>query len=291
MIVDQFGNPLGWDFDKEDRHKAEIAAMSVTELKCEAPASIPDSLEIPNFLQQGQGSWPFCHSHMRTGCEETLTFLATEGTVLPQYSRKFGAITDMRMDGDDRRATGASIGGSMRAAVKYGAVDEALFPYYRQGEGYSNRIPQEILDQAVKSKIKTLVPNVRSFEQFDAAMVTGLVTSGIGIDWTSGWSNLRGVEFVENYPGGGFLGGHALFFFGWKTRGGERWHTLHNSHPGWGKGSTMRIHISPRVIDRICKTSRYGVIMASDMELQNYTPKPRDFSWLDKSKALDNAHV
>ena len=282
-VVDQFGNPLGWDFDKEERHAEAIAQMSVTELKCEAPASIPDSLEIPGFLQQGQGSWPFCHSHMRTGCEETLAWLVTRGT-LKQYSRKFGAITDMRMDGNDRQAAGASIGGSMRAAVKYGAVDEALFPYYKQGERYSNHIPSEIMEKAARSNIKTLVPSVRSYDQFDAAMVTGLVTSAIGIDWTSGWSNLRGVELLQNYPGGGFLGGHALFFFGWITRGGERWYWLHTSHPGWGAGETMRLACAPSVIAKICKTSRYGIYLASDMELDDEPVKPRGWDWLDTAQ-------
>lgn len=285
---DQFGNALGWAPELEDQHNAAIAAMSVPELRCSAPTSIPDDFDVPDFVQDNQGQWPFCHSHMRTGCSEALTWMATEGQILPQHSRKFAAITNMRMDGNDRAPNGASISGSMRAAVKYGEVAEKLFPYYTQGERYSNVIPQSILDAASKSRITTLVPNIRSFEEFDKAMVTGLVVAAFGISWTEGWSNLRGVEHIENYPGGRYLGEHALFIMGWKTRANARCYRIHNSHPQWGQRN--RVSVSPRIIDNICRTSRHGVILASDMKLQDVVLKPRDFSWLDKTLPY-NRHV
>lgn len=284
MILDQFGNPLGWEPDLEEQHSVAIAEMSVPELICEAPANIPDVIKMDWFTQQSQGQWPFCHAHMRTGCSEALAWMASGGTVF-QYSRKFAAITDMRMDGNDRRATGASIGGSMRGATKYGEVDEAVMPYYAGNEQYSNAIPQVVLDKATRSTVKTLVPNIRSYDDFDRAMVTGLVVAGIGIDWTTGWANLRGLESIDNYPGGSFLGGHALFFGPeWVTRSDGRHYALHNSHLGWG--TRMRLLLSPKIIDKICQTSRYGVILASDIDLKDGPVKPRGWDWIDTANFL-----
>ncbi len=282
IILDQFGNPLGWDPDKEDLHTAALAEFSVPALVCDAPVSIPDTLEIPGYRQDMQGAWPFCHAHMRTMCSEILTWMATKGE-LRHYSRKFAAITDMRQDGNDRRPAGASIGGSMRAALNYGECLETDFPYYVQGENYSNVIPAELLTRAAKTHIRTLVPGIRSFEDFDRAMVTGNVTCGFGIDWTTGWSGLRGVEYLTYMPGGNFLGGHALGFFGWRTRGGERHYAMYNSHPGWG--ADTRIFVAPAVIDKICRTTRYGLLLASDMNLAEPV-KPRGWDWIDSANFI-----
>lgn len=279
IVLDQFGNPLGWDPDKEAMHTEALAAMSVPALICEAPSSVPDTLDIPGYRQDMQGSWPFCHAHMRTMCSEVLTWMATRGE-WRQYSRKFAAITDMRQDGNDSRATGASIGGSMRAAAQYGECLETDFPYYKAGERYSNVIPAEILARAAKSRIRTLVPGIRSFDEFDRAMITGNVVCGFGIDWTSGWAGLRGTEYLTNMPGGSRLGGHALVFFGWRTRGGERYYGMYNSHPGWGVDT--RLFVAPAVIDRICRTTQYGLQLASDMNLAEPV-KPRGWDWIDSA--------
>lgn len=274
---DQFGNLLGWDPDKEELHTEALAQFSAPALVCEAPATIPETLDFPGYTQDMQGPWPFCHAHMRTMCGEVLTWLATKGE-RRQYSRKFAAITNMRQDGNDSRPAGASIGGSMRAAVNYGECLESDFPYYTANERYSNVIPQTVLAQAAKTRIKTLVQNVRSFDDFDRAMVTGNVVCAFGIDWTSGWAGLRGVEYLEKMPRGNFQGGHALVFFGWRTRGGQRYHAMYNSHPGWGIGT--KLFVAPSIIDQICRTTRYGLLLASDMDLGEPV-KPRGWDWVD----------
>lgn len=268
--------PLGWEPGNEEQHTDKMTAMIRAEMPCAAPSNVPAQMLVEWFIQQSQLSWPFCHSHMRTANEEYLYWIATKGKVT-QYSRAFAAITDLRMDGNDSRAAGASINGSMRGSNKFGNVLEDKFPYFVNGI-YTNQIPQSLLDEAKKHTIKTVIPNCRSYDQMDAALTTGLVGLALGFTWTTGWDSVRGVEFCDRIPNGQVRGGHALAGFGWVTRAGERWYALHNSHDGWGK--RMRCYLSPRVWDSLLKTSPYGACLVSDLELTDET-KPRDWEWLE----------
>ena len=267
--------PLGFDETHEEVQAGQLGEMLLAELPCSAPSDIPKDMPVDWFTQQSQGSWPFCHSHMRTACAEFLYWLATKGKVV-QYSRAFGAITNLRMDGNDSRPAGASISGSMRAANKYGEALEDLFPYFKNGI-YTNQIPASVSDNASKHRIEKVVPSCRSYDQMDAALTTGLFALALGFTWTTGWDAVRGQQFLDGIPGGRVRGGHALAGFGWLTRAGERWYCLHNSHDGWG--TNMRCYLSPKTWDNLLRNSPYGANLVSDIKITDETVS-RDWEWL-----------
>lgn len=270
---DPNGFGLGWRKDEEPKHENFVASVSVSvgDLPCAAAseADIPNDMIPDWFTQNNQGSWPFCHAHMRTGMEECLAWLETKGTVY-QFSRAFAAIMDMRMDGDDRYPEGASIGGSLKSAIRDGAAMEPLLPYFPTGK-YSNKVPETVKADALTRRIHSLIPNIRSYSALDKILTSGRGAVGFGMDWTTGWAAFRGVDQVAKMPGGRVLGGHALFFFGWKKIAGERWPFLHNSHAGWGVH--MRTAVAPRVIDYILQNSRYGAYGATNIVMNDPSDK------------------
>lgn len=265
---------LGWIPENEAQHESEVLGMSA-DLPCSASGDIPKELAVSWFTQQSQGSWPFCHAHMRTACLEYLYWVKMKGQIA-QYSRAFATITDLRMDGDDSRPNGASIGGSMQASQKWGEASEGDMPYFPNG--YSKFIPADVMADASKHRIQSLVPNCRSYDAMDTALTTGLVALAFGMDWTTGWDDLHGVQFLEDVPRGRSRGGHALAGFGWVTRGGERWYALHNSHDGWGVA--MKCYLSPRVWDTLLRESQFGACLVSDLKLEDQ-PLARPWDWLE----------
>lgn len=277
----------GWNPDLESQHDAEIAKVSTGfgVLNCAAPAAeaIPLNLEIDWFTQDDQGAWPFCHAHMRAGIEEVLYWLTTKGKV-KQASRLYDAITDMRMDGNDSSPEGASIGGSLRAAIKDGWCEETILPYpplYPQdgiGRHYSNKIPETATEDSKHRHIKSIVPGIRTYKDVDAALVSGRTAVGFGMNWLSGWGQIRGVGTVNSTPSGRNLGGHALFFFGWRTISGLRYPILHNSHNGWGIKRRAAIH--PHVVDDILAHSQFGAFAVTNIEIDDPIPQPQPWDWL-----------
>jgi hypothetical protein len=143
---------------------------------------------------------------------------------------------------------------------------------------YSNQISETVSEDAKKRHLKSIVPNIRSYDALDRALVSGRTAIGFGIDWNSGWAGLRGVDKCSTFPSGRFFGGHALMFFGWRTFGGERWPLMHNSHEGWGQ--KRRVAIAPRTVDWMLKNSRYGAVAATDVELNEPIPEARDWDWV-----------
>lgn len=281
---------LGWNAQAEVRHLTALASLRSRRM-CSAPTTdIPDILDVP-FLQELQGYWGFCHSHMRTFMSSTLDWLAT-GQWL-KFSRYRGAILDLRMDGNDSYPGGASIGGSVRSAIQDGEALESFMPYLPLQPGpsehvndidawcqrlYSNSIPQAADADAVHRHIKSAESNIRSYDDLDRLAVTGRYVFGIGMDWTTGCDALQDIEFCDTLPYGSVRGGHALAVFGWKTRAGERWHILHNSQTDrWGK--RRRIAMSPRWWDYVLGRSQYGAFGASDIATDDENPASRDLSF------------
>lgn len=278
-MIEQYNDiALGWDPDKEDQHLPQMSSIcaAIPSLSVMTAASeIPDNFDPDWFLQDLQAMWPFCHAHMRTGMEEALYFFAMKNYV--QFSRRFAAITDMRMDGNDSQPAGASIGGSLRSAIKDGNGPESQLPYFKDGERYSNVIPSSFQRT---SHIKSVVPGIQSYEDLDAAQTTGRAVVGFGMDWYSGFSNIGDAGTFDGNPFfGSYMGGHALFFLGWRKVGGDRWPLLHNSHPRWG-GARRRVALSPRTCNLILKNNRFGVYAATDIETTDKAPVSRSWDWL-----------
>lgn len=267
----------GWKPEFEDRH--DVTAIT-SDARCSASdAPIPEEYDIPSWVQDDQRARPFCHAHMRTGAEELLAFLATGDLI--SYSRYFAAITNMRMDGDDRFEEGASIKGSCLSAIKDGACLESLKPYLKDNERYSNRIDPEVVKNAKLHHIKSMTKSIRSYDEMDSLMITGRYVIAFGLDWTQELAAIRGVDVHDAAPGrSGILGGHAVLAFGWTTRKGSRYHKLHNSHDGFGV--KRRVAMSPKWWDVTLKNSRFGAFGLSDIALDDFTPVPRPLSFKKK---------
>lgn len=273
----------GWKQENESLHDLTVYRHSVI-CSVGSDVPVPDVLDLPDWMQDDQLSWPFCHAHMRTGISEILAGLAMNDGTFPKYSRYFAAITDMKMDGNDSRPEGASIGGSLKAAIRWGDAAEELMPYPDpERVRYSNRISDAVFANAAAHKIKSLSPLITSYDQMISMAKSQRYVFGIGIPWTTGLANLQGVSDNDGRAtSGGVLGGHALLSFGWKKIKGDLWPFLHNSHNGWG--IKRRVAMSPKWWDSILKNNYFGVWGVSDIELTDFTPKPRKYDF--KSKGI-----
>lgn len=282
-MADKLPN-LGWAPEHEPKHTHRLSDFTPIAM-CAAPATIPDIHEL-NWVQDEQGPTLFCHSHMSTGMLECLDLLAQgDGGKVRNFSRYFSAIMNMRQDGDDSQMAGASISGSILVATEIGSPLEDLMPwiwYDDQNHPYSNRIPAVALAGAMHHKLKSLIPNIRSYEEMDKWAVTGRAVMGFGMDWTTGMDSLRGVKFCSRTPPGSYRGGHALTSsLSWITRAGERWYALDNSHLGWGDGESRRCYMSPGWWDHELAVSRFGAQIATDIEVDDINPQPRELSFAE----------
>lgn len=264
---------FGWEPEQEPQHNKEVASLQAAAI-CSVPDVVPATFDFP-WQQRNQGRWPFCHAHMAGGMAEVLCLLSTKQQV--QFSRYFTAITDLRMDGDDSHAAGASISGSLRARIKYGDALDAKKPYLKDTDNYSNKISQDALADSTHHHITSLTSQIRSYDQWKALATTGRYVLGFGLDWTEGLANLRGMAtYAGSSLGGSVLGGHAVMSTPrWITVKGDLWFALDNSHLGWGKG--MRCFMPPKFWDRILGTSRFGGWASSDIALDDIAPKPIEF--------------
>lgn len=216
--------------------------------------------------------------------EEVLCLLGTKKQM--QFSRYYAAITDMRMDGDDSRPTGASISGSLRSAIKDGACLDVLQPYLADTDRYSNSIPALALADSKQHHVKSLTTQIRSYDQWKSLALTGRYVLGFGLDWTEGLASLRGVrQYANQSLGGSVLGGHAVASTPrWITVNGDKWFPLDNSHDGWGVD--MKCFMPPKWWDRILSTSRFGAWASSDIAIDDLAPQPIEFDFSEPDLLL-----
>lgn len=290
MVLENF---LGWAPDNEAQHSLALAALAPTAI-CSAPdpANIPDNLDLPDWQQQLQGYWPFCHAFMRTGAEEVLYWLAKRDWL--EFSHYRAAILNMRTDGNDSSPVGASISGAFRSAIADGAALEKfqlyppLYPPNNVQSSaqidawcssiYKNIVQPLATQDATNRHIKSVTPNIRSYDQLKQLMVTGRYVFGLGMDWTTGMDNIKGVDQYPSLPSGSVRGGHALFVFGWKKVNGDLWPIMHNSQSNlWGV--RRRCAFPPRWWDYVLSRGRYGAFGASDIAITDTNPQPRDLTF------------
>lgn len=260
---------LGWDEFLEAMHADELAKLHAP-LTVSAPASkdIPDTLDTSWFREEDQGPRNTCCGNANAGLGEYLHWVGTGGEVL-QFSRRWMYVrTKIRdfntgMGGSPEVDNGASISGGMLVAAHEGYALESLVPYWKPNERYSTAIPnaEAAAKDAATRKLRSVV-DLKSYDDVDRWLTSGAGGVLLGIDWTTGQLDFRS-PFMEFEPGGRSEGGHALWLGGWVTRGGERWPFMHNSHKFWGIRS--RAAINPRIIDKWCRTSRFGVKGGSDL--------------------------
>lgn len=254
---------LGWDESLEQQHAADLAKLHAP-LAVSAPAAgdIPDALDTSWFREEDQGAFNSCCGNANAGLGEYLHWIGTSGDV-QQFSRRWMYVRTKHRDGTPGVDNGASISGGMLVAAEEGYALESLVPYWKPGERYSPVIPNAVVAQrdAATRKLRSVV-DLRSYDELDRWLTSGAGGVLIGIDWTTGQSDFRS-PFMEFEPGGRSVGGHALWLGGWVTRGGERWPYMHNSHRGWG--IRCRAAINPKIVDKWCRTSRFGVKGGSDM--------------------------
>lgn len=273
---------FGWEPELEVQHFSAVTSLEAAAV-CQSAGTVPAKFDF-TWVQRGQRRRPFCHAHMSGGMAEVLCLLSTAKQV--QFSRYYSAITDMRMDGNDSRPAGASIGGSLRARIKFGDCLDRLKPYLSDNEQYSNKISDVCTDDATHHHIKSLTSQIRSYDQWKALAITGRYVLGFGLDWTEGLAALKGVGQYCNQPlGGQVLGGHAVMSTPrWITVNGDLWFPLDNSHDGWGM--QMKCYMPPKFWDRILSGSRFGAWASSDIALDDMAPQPIDFDFSEPDLLL-----
>lgn len=273
---------FGWEPKQEHQHNSAVASFQAKAV-CDVPSSVPDTFDFV-WKQRNQRRRPFCHAHMRGCVEEVLCLLATKQSL--QFSRYYAAITDLRMDGDDRHAAGASISGSLRSAIHDGACLDSIKPYIADDAQYSPNISDLAVADATHRHVKSLTSQIRSYDQWKALALTGRYVLGFGLDWTEGLAALRGIrQYAGSSLGGAILGGHAVASTPrWITVKGDKWFPIDNSHDGWGVD--MKCFMPPKWWDRILSTSRFGGWASSDIAIDDMAPQPIDFDFSEPDVLL-----
>lgn len=266
---------FGWWAEEESRRFAAVR-QSLRPLLVQAPRSdrVPAEF-VPEFLvNEDQGQTNTCCAHAKTTAGEVCHFIASRGRPT-QFSRRAAYWWIKQADGSSpREDQGATIGSAARVGRETGFCPESLVPWYPSGR-YEPGLPDEAGAKREAAKfVLGSVTELRNYAELDTFLSSGLGAVCFGIWWTSGIADLSGVEFCERDPGGQRLGGHAVCGAGWKTRGGERWPGLINSHRGWGN-ARQTVYFAPRVWDRWLSQSEFGAFGFSDMRV----PEVRPLDW------------
>jgi hypothetical protein len=162
-----------------------------------------------------------------------------ETGVVVNLSARFSYLTAKLIEGSSDSDNGAQIGSAGLASQKYGKCLEETFPYWRQGERYSQDIPEPAFRMGLAHQAGA-VHQPNSVDQM-LDMIGSLQAASIfGIFWYSSLAGYDGQQEVITRVGGGSGGGHALCCCGYKTIAGQRVPKIWNSHSRrWGRNGTM----------------------------------------------------
>lgn len=253
-------NGLGWRPELEERHRAEFAGM--VKPMFVGSATIPDDVDPSVIPCNDQGPFNSCEGNARSKVAEYCSWIKT-GRFTP-LSARYSYLTTKLQDGTIGEGDqGASITGGAVASQKYGECLAKTLPYWdwSRGERFSPTIPPAATNEGADHRLRSAA-EIRSLDE--AIQFLGLAQGGIliGINWDS--TLAANTDGVINRAGGRFLGGHAICFLGYRTRAGEKWPKMWNSHSArWGNQGTALVN--PRVVDSWIRNSQFGAMGLSDL--------------------------
>lgn len=267
---------LGWRQEDESLLADKLAA--IMQPLCSAPLrsdQIPADF-IPSFLRcEDQGATNTCAAHAVTTAGEVCYHIASRGDDT-QFSRRAAYAWSKEIDGSSpNHDQGATISAVALVSQRTGFCPEQIVPWYPAGR-FVRGVPNEMAAKQEASKFRIgSLGDIRTYDQLDQWLTSGHGAVVCGIEWTTGWDELQGVEYLDHLPQGEYRGGHALAWCGWTNRAGERWPILVNSHgQRWGRNGLLAVN--PRVVDTLARNSQFGFKGISDLS----TPVVREWDWL-----------
>jgi len=216
---------------------------------------------------KNQGRVGSCTGFSRSSGEEILNYIATRGQRL-EFSGMYAYLQNQKACGLYGQDVGATIDGSVRAAMETGICREETFPYPGR---YVTGIPDAAIEEGKKHLIRSHSV-MRSYDDVFAWLASGVGVVLIGIPWTNGLAN-AGATVEKRQAQGRGGGGHALVLEGYdgdkRDSQGRAYIDMENSHgPGYGeRGFTL---VSPETIDYLIGDGN-AFIGISDLE--SYGPR------------------
>ncbi len=233
---------LGWRYDIEDRAWLEANQTMFDTARFRAVRAPAEIDPRPHLVIYDQGQLGSCSGHSRATCEEVLNFIKTGGDKV-RLSRMYAYLTNQQECGCFGSDNGATISGSVQAAMKEGICREDLFPY--TGE-YTTDIPAEAASEGRQHLVRSHAV-LRGYQDALAYLQTGTGVIQIGVPVGRHFQNCTGVLGLRDAESDAHRpeGGHALALVGYTAAGNlilvNSWGT------DWGDNGTCEVQ--PEVID------------------------------------------
>lgn len=245
---------LGYRWEIEN-HAQLAASETLLQLPYGAYAAPPTICHRPwrRKRVKFQGSMGSCTGGSRANGGEVLNFIASGGGLL-SLSMMYCYLQNQIESGLIGRDQGATIDGSVRAAMRTGFALEETFPYPNPVR-YSSEIPPAA---TAEGKLHLIARHMvmRSYDDCFAWISSGVGVILIGVPWLQGMTRVgRTMELGD--LSGSMLGGHAMVLHGYGGEGqqpmvdrdGRPYLDLENTHGAqWGDGGFCLV--APRVIDK-----------------------------------------
>lgn len=229
--------------------------------------AVPHTIDHRSWRKaKNQGRVGSCTGFSRASGEEVLNWIQTGGQSL-HFSEMYAYLQNQKACGLFGRDVGATIDGSVRAAMDTGICLAETFPYPGR---YETTIPEAAIEEGRKHLIRSHSV-LEKYDDVHEWIASGVGVVQIGIAWTGALANSSGVIDFRVARGTG--GGHALILHGYdgdkRDSRGRPYIILENSHSAeWGdKGFAL---VEPDAVDYWCEAGN-AVIGISDLE--TYGPR------------------
>lgn len=258
----------GYAIEREDRELLYAGLLSAHDLLGDEP--LPDEISQPWHNIENQASMNSCGGHAGSSAMECLLHRMTGRIVA--FSRMWCYLTGQRRSGI-RGDNGVTIQGLIKAMSTDGIVLEEQFPYPAR---YSPYLPPELVLPAKDRRVL----GYAAVTDYDAA-IRWIAHKGpiiCGIPWKRSFAAER--DGVIDDWSGSTLGGHAVYFAGYRRYQGEYQPELSNSHSSeWAKAG--RAFVTRRAFEWMLNNGTF--VGLSDLSL---LPGEAAVDWTDPANSI-----
>jgi C1A family cysteine protease len=253
----------GWRHDLEDRAWLRGAQVPFDAVRFRAVRPPPQIDPRPSLTIKDQKELGACSGFSRATLSEVLNSIKTKGDGTAILSPMFAYLTNQEECGCFGSDDGATIAGSVQAAMKAGICREETFPYTGV---YTTNIPSSAFDEGGQHLVKSHAV-LNGYNDCFHYLATGTGVIQIGIPVTEGFENCTGA-LNQAAMNGNDLGGHALAIVGYTPRKdsqGRNYLILVNSWgTGWGENGTAEVE--PALFDQWSRDGYSELIGISDLQ-------------------------
>jgi C1A family cysteine protease len=256
--------------------EASSAEVDRVAFVCSSPpivaGEIPETLNARRWLRvMNQGPRNSC-----SGCatqmalEESRLFDLAFQSQPEDLSARFSYVAALEWAQTLHRGdNGVSIEAVVMASRDIGAVHEADFPYWGEGEAFDRELPQSLVSRAGLHRVRS-VARATTGEEVIQRLGAGIGATVFGMYWTTEMGAYTG-GIIDRVPGGRSLGGHAVCAVDYELSKGIIW--VANSHgERWGDRGWFSVTVD-RMTDLLSQP--FGAYTVSGV--QGF--KPRTFNW------------